>query len=318
MAELGERIDTALSETRTLIIGAQILAGVGFRAAFEKRFGDLPPLSRDLHGAAVALLLITFALLMAPAAYHRIVDRGQNSGRFHFFVTRASALALCPFAIGLGIEAGIVVHMTLGSPAAWIAGAAAAASGFVLWYAWEAIARARGRGPHRRGEPKTERLEETPLSDRIKHVLTETRVVLPGAQALLGFQFLAMLTEPFEHLPREAKLVHLASLVSIGFATILLMTPAAYHRIVEQGEETERFHRLASILVVAAMVPIALGMSGDFYVILVRVTGSSARGALGAGAAFALFLTAWFGYTALRRARMGRREPSKTHRLASG
>ncbi len=29
--------------------------------------------------------------------------------------------------------------------------------------------------------------EGTKLRDKIEHVLTETRVVLPGAQALLGF-----------------------------------------------------------------------------------------------------------------------------------
>ena len=317
MADLAERIDIALSETRTLIIGAQVLAGVGFRAVFEKRFGDLPPLSRQIHAAALALLLAAFALLMAPAAYHRIVDGGRNSGRFHFFVTRASAAALFPFAIGLGLEAGIAVQSMLGSPAGGIAGAIAAAGALLFWYGWEAADRARGHGPRPRPEPRTDRREDTPLSERIKHVLTETRVVLPGAQALLGFQFLAMLTDPFEQLPRQAKIVHLASLISIGFATVLLMAPAAYHRIVEQGEETERFHRIASVLVVGAMVPIALGMAGDFYVVLVRVTGSSATAMLGGSIALAVFGGIWFGYSSYRRARMANDSPGARRRTAT-
>ena len=46
-------------------------------------------------------------------------------------------------------------------------------------------------------------MEETELSTRIKQVLTEARVVLPGAQALLGFQFIAVLTDSFARLPKS-------------------------------------------------------------------------------------------------------------------
>jgi hypothetical protein len=301
MASLAERIDTALSETRTLVIGAQVLAGMSFRAAFEKRFELLSPLPRHVYALGVALLLLTIALLMAPAAYHRIVEGGQNSGRFHLFVTRASAAALFPFGLGLGIQAGLAAYVLFGAVAGWTSGAAAAGVAFFLWYGWESAARGRGEGP-RRKLPRTDRRQATPLPARIKHVLTETRVVLPGAQALLGFQFLATLTEAFEQLPGAAKIVHLASFLCVGLATLLLMTPAAYHRIVEQGEETERFHRLASALVTGAMVPIALGMAGDFSVILVRVTHSMRIAALGGSVALALFVGLWFGFTAWRRA----------------
>jgi hypothetical protein len=48
--------------------------------------------------------------------------------------------------------------------------------------------------------------QETPLSIKIDHMLTEARVVLPGAQALLGFQLIAVLTKPFEQLPPALKL----------------------------------------------------------------------------------------------------------------
>ena len=50
------------------------------------------------------------------------------------------------------------------------------------------------------------------LTDKIKHVLTECRVVLPGAQALLGFQFIFILTESFDKLPALSKYIHLAAL----------------------------------------------------------------------------------------------------------
>jgi hypothetical protein len=43
--------------------------------------------------------------------------------------------------------------------------------------------------------------DETPLSAKIEYVLTEVRVVLPGVQALLGFQLVIVLTRAFEDLP---------------------------------------------------------------------------------------------------------------------
>src|SRR5207237_3538177 len=107
-----------------------------------------------------------------------------------------------------------------------------------------------------------------PLADRIKNGLTETRVALPGAQALLGFQFLSILTQSFGSLPRPVQDVHLASLGAVALATMCLITPAAWHRIVEEGEDTERFHKVASVLVLSALFFIVLGDAGDLFVVL--------------------------------------------------
>ncbi|HEX8089506.1 MAG TPA: DUF6328 family protein, partial [Blastocatellia bacterium] len=144
------------------------------------------------------------------------------------------------------------------------------------------------------------------LKDKIRHVLTEARTVLPGAQALLGFQFATILMEGFEKLPESSKYVHMASLVMVALAIVLLMTPAAYHRLVEQGEETERFHRFSGRLLLASMVPLALGMCGDLFVVIRKVSESIAF-ALSCALAMALFFYGlWFGYTAYRRVRVRR------------
>ncbi len=52
---------------------------------------------------------------------------------------------------------------------------------------------------------------EPPLSAKIEEMLTEARVVLPGAQALLGFQLAVALTHSFERLPFSSRLVHAAA-----------------------------------------------------------------------------------------------------------
>jgi hypothetical protein len=71
----------------------------------------------------------------------------------------------------------------------------------------------------------------TPLTIRIEHMLTEARVVLPGAQALFGFQLSIVLTRSFAELSAAARAIHAASLCLVALAIILLMAPAAYHRI---------------------------------------------------------------------------------------
>ena len=64
-------------------------------------------------------------------------------------------------------------------------------------------------------------------------------MVLPGAQALLGFQLIAMLMENFEKLPSASQYLHLVSLFLIAVSIILLIAPAAYQRRVEEGEDTD-------------------------------------------------------------------------------
>lgn len=76
----------------------------------------------------------------------------------------------------------------------------------------------------------------TKLKDKIKHVLTEARVVLPGAQALLGFQLITFLMDGFEKLPNLLKYVHLISLCLTAVSIILLMTP----RITESSSAARR------------------------------------------------------------------------------
>ena len=66
------------------------------------------------------------------------------------------------------------------------------------------------------------------------------------------------------------------------------------HRITFGGEDTERFHTIGGRFVVAAAVPLGLGISLELFVALVRATGSPALGILGAGVTAALFAGLWF------------------------
>lgn len=86
--------------------------------------------------------------------------------------------------------------------------------------------------------PEMPEHQQTSTAVKIEQMLTEARVLIPGAQALLGFQFIATLTSAFDELPLSFRLVHLVALCAIALAALLLMTPAAVHRIAFDWEDT--------------------------------------------------------------------------------
>lgn len=296
MAALSEKIQNALDEGRILILGAQILLGIEYRSFFEPSFPSLPPWARTTKLLALCVMLVVFALLALPSSYHRLVEGGQDTGRMHRVASGVMGAALLPLAVALGLEvlAAAVRVEGLGAGGALAAGTAATVVALGLWYAGPALAR------KQRARREVE-VSGTPLDQRIRHVLTEARMVLPGAQALLGFQLAVTLMEAFPELPARAQLLHLAATVLTALAVVLLVAPAAYHRIAEAGENTERFHRLASNLVLVAMTALALALSGDLALVTYKACASAPIAALTGAGAVALFFTAWFAVPLLAR-----------------
>ena len=307
MAELKDKIQNALDEARMLVLGSEVLLGFQFRSAFEPGFEKLSVTSQYLKMGALGLMLVALGLLISPAAYHRIVEEGEDTKRLHRFTTKVMDYALLPFAVALGVDVYVAAESALSQTFALIIGLSTGLLALFFWYGVELLYRSKHEAESREGQEmekeETSESGETKLKDKIKHVLAECRVVLPGAQALLGFQFITTLTEAFEKLPSSSKYVHLASLALVAVSIVLLMTPAAYHRIVERGEETEHFHRFASRIIIAAMIPLALGISGDFYVIVRKISESAIAAFTAALVMLFFFYGLWFGFTLYRRNR---------------
>jgi uncharacterized BrkB/YihY/UPF0761 family membrane protein len=92
-------------------------------------------------------------------------------------------------------------------------------------------------------------------------------MVLPGVQAVLGFQLIAVFNQRFQELSAGEQLLHLAAFLLMALAMGLLMTPAAYHRQVERGCVSRRFVDLSSTLLTFAMLPLIAGVCLDTYLI---------------------------------------------------
>ena len=303
MAKLKDKIENVLNETRILVLGIQILIGFGFRGFFEPGFEKMAGYAQQVQLAALGLMLAGLGVLLIPVAYHRLVLHGRNTGELHRIATATVNTGLLPLAVAMGLSFFLGAHWILATSAAAIFAAMVLAVTLLAWYGVELAIRRRKHGRTHihalldpaRGVDMAEE-QETDLTTRVKQVLIECRVVLPGAQALLGFQLIIMWMTAFYKIPQLWKLLHLASLTSVTVCTILLIAPAAYHRIVEQGEDSEMLHHITARLLLWAMVFLALGICGDFYVVS-RVTGiSMTLSTVLTLGLLAFFFGAWFGY----------------------
>ena len=308
MADLKTKIENVLNETRILVLGIQILIGFGFRGFFEPGFDKMAPYARHVQLAALGLMLIGLGIMLVPVSYHRLVLRGRNTAELHRLSTATVTTGLLPFTLAMGLSCFLGAHWVWGTVGASVFGGVVCLLTFVFWYGLEFVAASRRRKSTRLyvlfdplREAGMNQEQETDLSTRIKQAFTECRVVLPGAQALLGFQLIIMWMTSFYSMPRSWKLLHLASLTSVAVCTILLIAPAAYHRIVEQGEDSEMLHQITARALLASMVFLALGICGDFYVAC-RLTGVNMPLSLTISLLLlAFFYVAWFGFTLARK-----------------
>ena len=298
---LERKLKTALDESRLLILGAQVLFGFQFQSAFQERFVELPPFSRSCLAASLVLLLASVGLLIAPSLHHQIRFGGESRAAAIRTATFFAGASLLPLTLGLGLSTYVVFALLFGAIAGVSIGVALAVFSLLLLYGWGLVIRV--------PQQETAMPDEKPtaLATKIEQLLTEARVIIPGGQALLGFQLVAMLTKSFGELPFVAQLCHAAGLCAVAVAVTLLMTPAALHRLAFGGAETARFVSLASPLIIAATVPLAAGIAADVGVVFWKITESRAVAFGAGGTALLTLLTLWIVYPVLRRASLERR-----------
>lgn len=148
----------------------------------------------------------------------------------------------------------------------------------------------------RHGDREKMSISPTPVKTKIEQLLTEARLVIPGGQALFGFQFIAMLTTGFDRLPDTAKIVHLAALCLIGLNVIIMMTPAALHRLSFGGEDSPRFLRMGSGLVIAGPAFLATGIAAEIYVVFIKALSNPSAAAAASTVALIVLVGFWYAW----------------------
>jgi hypothetical protein len=285
--ELDRRVKGALDETRLLILGVQVLLGFQFQSFFQDGFAGLSSGSQWLCVAGLAFLIVSIGLLIVPSMQHRLVEAGTSSTRLVRATNFFAGCGLVPLTASLGLAGYVVVDRHFGLTAGVAAGLALALIAGFAWFGLEfAIGLPRDDTPMQ--------ISNTPLSTKVEQLLTEARVIIPGAQALLGFQFVAMLTSGFDRLPQSVKAVHALALCLVAINVILLMTPAALHRLSFNGDDSKTFLRIGSALVIAAPSFLAAGIAAETFVVLEKVFGSTGWAPASAIMSFATLISLWY------------------------
>jgi hypothetical protein len=296
MTRVKDRLKQGLDEIRTVVLGVQILLGFQYEAVFQPGFRRSTPLARLLECVGFGLLAVSVIALVTAIAFNRLGEQGAMTARQEGLNEAVMGLALAPFAAALGLDVFVALDRDLGPVSAAAAGTLLAAVALAFWYGGAAL---RPRGGVRSGRKD----EPVSLKDRIAALLTESRIVLPGVQALLGFQFAAYLTDGYERAPVDARIAHTVGLGLLIMAMILLMAPAAFHRLAERGEDTPRVERFCATLVMAAMAPLGLAISADLFVICRLVGATTEPAMVVAGCAITAAGAAWYVFPLSARAR---------------
>src|SRR5689334_13758587 len=138
----------------------------------------------------------------------------------------------------------------------------------------------------------------TSLRARIKNALDEVRILVLGTQVLLGFAYRAFFEPRFERLPARDRTALFASLCLLLVQIGILLLPAARHRIVERGKDSESLHRFAMNCAFVALLPFALVIGLDLGVAVSSISGELHLALPIAGVAAALLL--WYGIAVFR------------------
>ena len=148
-------------------------------------------------------------------------------------------------------------------------------------------------------EPHT---KSVTLEKEVDQAIEEGRMVLPGIQALFGFQLIAVFNQRFETgLTAMGQRLHLGAIVCVVISIALIMAPAAFHRQAYRGLVSTELTNYASKIITIAMVPLMVAIIVEVALIAQLITHSWWPGNLIAGMLSLFFIWFWFAFPQLRR-----------------
>lgn len=137
-------------------------------------------------------------------------------------------------------------------------------------------------------------LQPEAVSEVASHLLEECRMVLPGIQALFGFQLIAVFNTKFGEMPQAHQMLHLLAIVFVTISIAVVMTPAAYHRQAHQFSISRTFVQRSSMLLLLSMILLSIGICLDVYVVASVIIGNNWMSLALPLAAALVFALLWF------------------------
>lgn len=132
------------------------------------------------------------------------------------------------------------------------------------------------------------------LHEEMRNIIEETRVILPGIQALFGFQTIVVFNQRFADMPEFARDCHLIGLGMVIISIALIVFPAVYYRYVGSDYLYPQMLSVSTRMIRAALFFLAVGLTLDMFTVIYAATGQVPASLIGAALAFALLISMWF------------------------
>jgi O-antigen/teichoic acid export membrane protein len=116
-------------------------------------------------------------------------------------------------------------------------------------------AASRHSGSEGRRETRKERVDR-----ELIELLNELRVALPGVQFLFAFLLIVPFQQTRDQLSDFQKDVYFVALLAAAVATILLIAPAAQHRVLFRQKDKEQLLRRSNVYAFAGLVVLGLAI----------------------------------------------------------
>jgi hypothetical protein len=153
-----------------------------------------------------------------------------------------------------------------------------------------------------------EQEKQEDLEEELTHILEECRLVLPGIQALFGFQLVAVFNERFEKgLTSAQQLQHFVSILFITLAIIFVLTPAAYHRQAEPHDVSLKLVRRSTYFLMLGMIGLMSGICIDLALVADMILNRLVPSVAISIFFFLSFMGMWFVFPRLSARRRGLR-----------
>jgi phosphatidylserine synthase len=124
-------------------------------------------------------------------------------------------------------------------------------------------------------------------------LLNELRVAIPGVQVLFAFLLTVPFAQRFSQVSDLQRAIYFVALLATAVASVLFITPTAYHRLRWREPDKERMLFTANRLTIAGTVFLAVAIAAVVFVIADLLYGGWQAGLISAGVAA---LLAWFWY----------------------
>ena len=115
---------------------------------------------------------------------------------------------------------------------------------------------------------------ESPKARRdreLGELLQELRVALPGVQVLFAFLLTVPFTQRFASLDHSQRRVYFAAVLAAAVSSLLLIAPAANHRLLFREGVKEAMLKAANKVAIAGLMVLALGIGLSLYLVTTMV-----------------------------------------------